>query len=367
MIVYNKKYVFYQNNWWLRCKGQVGVVVKSIKCDRIYIIVILTSFGKLKFFHSNQNFCHNEILVTLNPICSNCNEVSYLCKLLDLEVREVSNGNEILLDEFVSVEDRECLSNIERALLKLGDNKFELYLKDPIVQIGSTSYFFDGRLNEDELILTTYGINEKQAEPQMTFDSVSFCLVCQAQPSPIPSLADYLEAYKSIEERVDSIIVEDVISSFKIEVERILIPKTGGDDRYYVRYNTTCEQYDSYFQYIMPPNNTRLYEDWGYVVHYETQEAKNEWDQFAKDETMRIRNNAMLQYQKKNHVAYLLAEYIRNQESKYYNHMNTLDKQRDEAVRIWHLRKELNLGINEKNYEQCIKEFNEKVSNIIWK
>lgn len=124
------------------------------------------------------------------------------------------------------------------------------------------------------------------------------------QNTPRQSVKDKIDEYNRL---VESLNMDEIISSFRTNVNEYVIPKIGGDDRFYSIISRGSKYSDPYTEKLLPPRSNS-YRDSGYT---------SSWPRTSKEEILKMRNEdevlknrARKLYNKEDHKKYLIDNYI---------------------------------------------------------
>lgn len=106
---------------------------------------------------------------------------------------------------------------------------------------------------------------------------------------------------------VDSLNIDDIISSYETKVDEYVITKVGGDDRFYSEITKGTNYSDPYIDTLLPKQNTS-YSDSGYTSKWPWT-SKEEKEKFKKEDDF-FKTKARKTYNKEIHKNYLIDKYI---------------------------------------------------------
>lgn len=250
---------------------------------------LLMSTGEIAHYEKDKNKCYslNEIVVfRLDKYEeNNKSQVTILAQMKDIQSIELSkrySPYEIYMyDDYLLDEDRKTLMQFQFALIQ---NDFLYYDLDyPSKYLGDMKM-----LNFEEKLL----IRAKFITP--TFE-------------------EFNQKLNEIIINVKSIDIEKIIYSFEVNVFEVFYCRPGKDDYYYLyKEYSLAEKHDAYWNKFFPERTETLYEDSGYTDAYHMRIAKKEelGRQFKEEELYQKR--AFEQYNQKEHVIFLLYEYIKD-------------------------------------------------------
>lgn len=246
------------------------------------------STGEIAHYEKAKNkwYSPNEIVVfRLDKYEEdNKSQVTILAQIKDIQNIELSKQyapyeihwyGEYLLDE-----DRKTLKQLQYALIQ---NDFLYYNLDyPSKYLGNLKV-----LNFEEKLL----IRAKFTTP--TFD-------------------EFNQKLNEIIINVKNTDIEKIIHSFKVNVFEVFHCRPGKDDYYFLlKEYSLAEKHDAYWNKFFPEKTETLYEDRGYTDAYHMSIAKKEelGRQFKEEDLYKKR--AFEQYNQKEHIIFLLYEYIK--------------------------------------------------------
>lgn len=125
------------------------------------------------------------------------------------------------------------------------------------------------------------------------------------QKIPPQSIEHQIDEYNRL---VDSLNIDEIISSFRTNVNEYVITKVGGDDRFYSEITRGSIYSDPYIDILLPPR-CDSYKDSGYTSNWSW--TSNEEIVKMKNEDEHLKEKAKKLYSKENHKKYLIENYIK--------------------------------------------------------
>lgn len=137
-------------------------------------------------------------------------------------------------------------------------------------------------------------------------------LLIRAKFTP-PTVNDIKQALNEIITRVENTNIMKIINSFEINVSECFKCRPGKDDYYYIFKDYALkEEHDKYWNTLFPERMDTIYETHGYTDAYRMRTAKDEDLGRQYDEEDTYKKKAYEQYDSKEHIIFLLYEYIRD-------------------------------------------------------
>lgn len=141
---------------------------------------------------------------------------------------------------------------------------------------------------------------EKKINPQER----AIALYENLQNAPIQSVENKIDEYNRL---VESLNIDEIISSFRTNVNEYVITKVGGDDRFFSEITRGSIYSDPYIGKLLPPRSDS-YRDSGYTSIWPW--TSKEEIQKMRNEDELLKNKARELYNKEDHKKYLIDKYI---------------------------------------------------------
>lgn len=187
------------------------------------------------------------------------------------------------------------------------NNKTIKEIGNGIFSISSTySEYYAERIQLDGFMATSKVYNKMAITGNENIDLQREAIILyeNLQKNPPKSIKQKIAEYELL---VDSLNIDEIISSYETKVDEYVITKVGGDDRFYSEITRGANYSDSYIDMLLPKKNTS-YRNSGYTSKWPWT-SKEEKEKFKREDDF-FKEKARKTYDKEIHKNYLIDKYI---------------------------------------------------------
>lgn len=187
------------------------------------------------------------------------------------------------------------------------NNKTIKEIGNGIFSISSTySEYYAERIQLDGFMATSKVYNKMAITGNENIDLQREAIILyeNLQKNPPKSIKQKIAEYELL---VDSLNIDEIISSYETKVDEYVITKVGGDDRFYSETTRGANYSDSYIDMLLPKKNTS-YRNSGYTSKWPWT-SKEEKEKFKREDDF-FKEKARKTYDKEIHKNYLIDKYI---------------------------------------------------------
>lgn len=187
------------------------------------------------------------------------------------------------------------------------NNKTIKEIGNGIFSISSTySEYYAERIQLDGFMATSKVYNKMAITGNENIDLQREAIILyeNLQKNPPKSIKQKIAEYDLL---VDSLNIDEIISSYETKVDEYVITKVGGDDRFYSEITRGANYSDSYIDMLLPKKNTS-YRNSGYTSKWPWT-SKEEKEKFKREDDF-FKEKARKTYDKEIHKNYLIDKYI---------------------------------------------------------
>lgn len=187
------------------------------------------------------------------------------------------------------------------------NNKTIKEIGNGIFSISSTySEYYAERIQLDGFMATSKVYNKMAITGNENIDLQREAIILyeNLQKNPPKSIKQKIAEYELL---VDSLNIDEIISSYETKVDEYVITKVGGDDRFYSEITRGANYSDSYIDMLLPKKNTS-YRNSGYTSKW-LWTSKEEKEKFKREDDF-FKEKARKTYDKEIHKNYLIDKYI---------------------------------------------------------
>lgn len=187
------------------------------------------------------------------------------------------------------------------------NNKAIKEVKNGTFSISSTyNEYYAERIQLDGFMATSKIYNKVDITGNENIDLQKEAIILyeNLQKNPPKSIKQKIVEYELL---VDSLNINEIISSYETKIDEYVIAKVGGDDRFYSKITRGANYSDPYIDVLLPVKNIS-YSDSGYTSNWPWT-PKEEIEKLKKED-MLFKEKARKMYDKEAHKSYLIDKYI---------------------------------------------------------